>query len=160
MSDLLGLTSSEKVRASMGLSGRDLPDAVMDQMDIADELQVVLESWLPDWESHLATGAAEAASAVEKGLLRTLRVYAKYQAAAILAVSAQNFVLERLSDGENEGQRNLEGIAGYRHVLQSKADEHRVLIENVLDSQRQADLVLTLFGVSVPDRDPVTEGRG
>lgn len=149
MTDILGLTSFSNIRGVLAVSPSDLPDEGLEGFALADDLQTDLEAWKPDWES-VVDGSKEA---------RLLRLYAKYRCAAWVATAGQNFMLKKFSDGANEGQRSdSEGFQALREHMEDRAREYRSQLEDKPQDASSSSYT-PLFGVSKPDRDPVTTGR-
>ncbi len=151
--DYLGLTTTEQIRAILGLAEDDLYDEDIDARGYLDDLAEALEAKLPDYEAIIVD--PDKARTVRK-----LRIYAKYQCAAWLAIVAQNFILKKDTDGSNElGRSDKEGYAWMAPALQLKADEAMAAAleaEGVEPVQPSYNLLTRV----VPTRDPITEPRG
>lgn len=147
--DILGLTNFQQVRGVLTVSVRDVPDSVLENYDLASDLDVDLESWLGDYASKLAG---------DPSLEKLVKLYAKYRCAAWLAASGQNFIYTQMSDGTNQAQRSdTEGFQALRLHLEGRARHYQEKSQEKLNEQ--ATTSLTLFGRAVPARDPVTETR-
>lgn len=153
MSDILGLTSFSQVRAVLSVSGADLPDARLAAYALDDDLGVELDSWVEDWQALLAAGERPA---------QLLKLYAKYQCAAWVAVAAQNFTLQQLTDGANAATRSTNvDFDHLREHLAGRAAYYRELLQDLLETQEgEGGTGLTVLSRVTPSRDPVTEGRG
>jgi hypothetical protein len=147
--DILGLTSSNQIRGVLTVSVRDLPDSVVEDYDLATDLEVDLEGWLGDYTTTLAGDAA---------LAKLVKLYAKYRCAAWLAASGQNFLYTQMSDGTNQAQRSdTEGFQTLRLHLESRALFYRQKADEQRSEATAANV--TLLGRATPTRDPVTETR-
>lgn len=145
ISDLLDL---DQIRAVLTVSEADLPDEVMEDFGLEDEIEDILDVRVPLW-SEIALPK----------LQRKLRVFVKYKAAATLALMAPVFVLKKMTDGANEGQRSdRDGFRWLAEELDAKAEKALAGLLEELDVE-----VFTgyseLVGVVNPLRDPITEPR-
>lgn len=145
ISDLLQLN---QVRSVLTVSPVDLPDEVLSEYGLEDDLSADLDRRIPSW-----------ASITEDKQLRSLRLYVKYRAAALIAVTAPIFVLKKSTDGSNEGQRSdRDGFLWLAEDLNGRADA----ILNELLEELGEDIgsePFDLVGKSEPSRDPITEPR-
>lgn len=145
VSDLVDLN---QIRAVLTVSPADLPDSVLQGFGLEDELEDVLDSKLPSW--------SETDNPKHQ---RKLRLFSKYKCAASIALMAPVFILKKMTDGSNEGQRmDKDGLRWLAEELQGKAD---ALMDELLDDlgQQRTVTAIDLVGVSTPQRDPITEPR-
>lgn len=145
ISDLLQLS---QVRSVLTVSPVDLPDEVLADYGLEDDISADLDRRLPSW-----------ASLTEVKHLRSLRLFVKYRAAAMVAVTAPIFVLKKSTDGSNEGQRSdRDGFLWLADNLNGRADA--VLNELLVELGEDVSVEpFELVGKSVPARDPITEPR-
>lgn len=145
-----GLTTTDQIRAVLTVSSADLPDPVLEGYGLEDDLAEDLSKWVPTWEGFEAGGRQQ----------RLLRLYAKYFCASIVAVTAQAFILKKMTDGSNEGGRSdIDGWESLPHKLRAKAETHRGTLANLLDPTRRVAMPTLISGVA-PARDVIVEGRG
>lgn len=145
ISDLLVIA---QVRNVLTVSEADLPEEVLVGFGLEDELEDVIASKIPTW-SEISVPSQ----------LRKLRLFTKYKAAAIVALMAPVFILKKMTDGSNEGQRSdRDGFRWLAEDLGAKADS---LMEELLEDLGMAVTVLPfeLVGRVTPERDPITEPR-
>lgn len=148
--DILGLTNFDQVRGVLTVSAADLPDQVLTNYGLEDDLAVDLASWASNWET-LASSNDEAQ--------KLLAIYAKYRCASWLAASGQNFILTQFTDGANAGQRSdTEGFQELRRHLEGRASKYKSRIEQLVDNNRQSTF-RPAMGIANPSRNPVLEGR-
>ena len=141
LSDLLNL---DTVRGVLTVSEADLPDEVLENYGLEDEIGMLLDRNVPNWE-EIDDSSKE----------RKLRVYVKYKAAAIVAVTAPVFILKKMTDGNNEGQRSdRDGFRWIADEFNAKADE---VLTDLLELETSTGFVIT-SAVS-PTRDAITEPR-
>lgn len=145
ISDLLKLP---QVRSILTVSPVDLPDELLAEYGLEDDIAADLDRRLPQW-----------AGLTDVNQVRSLRLYVKYRAAAIIAVTAPIFVMKKSTDGSNEGQRSdADGFLWLADTLNGKADAvlNELLEELGIDVSVEP---FNLVGKSEPTRDPITEPR-
>jgi hypothetical protein len=148
---LLELTSFAQIRGVLTVSSADLPDATLAGYGLEDDLQVELESWLANWQA-ITSGADEQRK-------RLLRLWAKYYCAAVVASTASVFVLKKVSDGANEGQRSdTEGFAHIKQEMLDKAAGFKRQLEKLINPLVVTD-TMTFTSRVIPGRDPITQAR-
>ena len=145
ISDLLDL---QQIRNVLTVSPSDLPDNVLNGYGLEDDVEAALDKRLGTWRTL-----------VDDKHIRSLRLYTKYKAASLVALTAPVFVLKKSTDGSNEGQRSdRDGFLWLAGSLASRAD---AVMDDLLEelgmtvNAGQIDLV----GKSVPSRDPIVEPR-
>lgn len=142
------LTSSDQIRSVLTVSQADLPDETLDAYGLEDDLAVDLDNWATDWSSIVDVTQA-----------RLLRLYAKYFCAGTVAATAPVFVLTKMSDGDNEGQRSgNEGFLWLSKALLAKAAGYRSQLLEVLGTAQAVSSVPLLSRVP-PARDVITQAR-
>lgn len=147
--EILGLTTFNQVRGVLTISVRDLPDAVLQDYGLEDDLDVDLDSWLGDYAAKTDGNPK---------LLKLVKLYAKYRCAAWLAASGQNFIYTQMSDGTNQAQRSdTEGFQKLRVHLESRANDYREKIQ--IELSQASSVSVPVFGRVAPTRNPVTEPR-
>lgn len=137
-------------RACLGLDETDLDDDMIAAWGFDDELELELASWLPQYPEV-------AASPTQKGHLR-LRVFCKYYVAALMAGSANSFVLKVQSDGANRGERFQTDWQHMAEDMRAKAYQNKKLLLEDLGVQ-VVDSAPSIVSVASPNRDPVTRPR-
>jgi hypothetical protein len=137
-----------QIRSVLTVSEADLPNEVLIGFGLEDEVADVLDSLVPTW-SEL----------VDPKQMRKLRLYSKYKAAAIVAVMAPVFILKKMSDGSNEGQRSDRD--GFRWLSRELEDKANSIMEELLEDLGLSVTVepFELVGRVTPERDPITEPR-
>lgn len=145
ISDLLDLN---QIRAVLTVSEADLPDEVMEDFGLEDEIEDILDDRVPKWTEI-----------VLPKLQRKLRVFVKYKAAATVALMAPVFILKKMTDGANEGQRSdRDGFRWLAEELDAKAEKALAGLLEELDVEVFPGYS-ELVGVVNPLRDPITEPR-
>lgn len=147
--DFLGLTNLKQVRAVLTVSEADLPDTVLEDQGLEDDLAEELHSWIPEWEAL-----------TEEAPKRKLRLFAKYYLAGTVAGMATVFVLKKMTDGSNEGQRSdKDGYSHLASILLHRASGIKAELLEELDQVPEMSIP-TITSRVTPARDVITEGRG
>lgn len=158
---LLSLTTFDQIRGVLTVSPEDLPDETLTPYGLEDDLAVDLDGWVSGWQAIIEAGTAVEPSPTAESVkqLRLLRLYAKYFCAAQLAATAPVFVLTKVGDGSNEGQRSdAEGFLWLQSAMQTKANSYKALLAEELGQSAPASMMQFISRV-IPTRDPVTEAR-
>lgn len=143
------LTTNEQIKAVFTTSSSNLPDEVLDNYGLEDELGLVLDS-LPGWDDP----------GLDPKVKRLLRLFAKYFCAATVAKTATVFILKKETDGSNEGQRSdKDGYSFLSAVFMAEADKYLAMIREELDVLAPAVPDPLSMSRVVPSRDPITQAR-
>ena len=160
MISILQLTTSDAVRALLGISEAELQDTVITAAAVEDELRLDLGTWLPTdvvLETVIQEGlAADEWSDEQKTYLR-LAAYAKAFCAHYFVANQDNWRLIRLTDGQVDEQRkssvDLEALARY---LQGLMGSHKTAFLALVAPATTTPVSMTVMGKARPTYDPVT----
>lgn len=149
--------SKDQIRFALGVSTIELSDVEIDSSGLEQELQLEVDTWIPDdidVDAIYTNGSAPAASSADKLLFFAFSKYLKYYAAYLTMVSGEMKFAKKLSDKSNDFDRNPLKKAALIADLQSIADaaKSRFLVlsgETIPDPTEFA-------GISSPSFDPVT----
>ena len=147
------LTSMDQIRSVLTVSQTDLPDAVIQGYALEDDLGAMFDKALPDlWEPLIVAGTP--------AQQRKLKLVAKYFCAGTVAKTAQVFVLKKITDGSNEGQRSDKDgwLWMSERLLGQAAEVLDELIDELLPPEPNV-MPYTQFSGVTPDRDPITTPR-
>lgn len=148
MNEISDLLDVQQVRNILTVSAEDLPDSVLVGYGLEDDLAADLDEKLENWQAL-----------TEAKHLRSLRLYVKYRASAIVALTAPIFVLKKNSDGSNEGQRSdRDGFLWLANSLNERAGKVMAALQEEL-GQVVSVVGMDLVGKSTPARDPITQPR-
>lgn len=148
MINISELVDPFQIRSVLTVSEADLPNEVLIGFGLEDEVADVLDRLVPTW-----------AEIIDPKQLRKLRLYSKYKAAAIVAVMAPVFILKKMTDGSNEGQRSDRD--GFRWLAEDLGKRADAIMDELLEDLGLAVTVepFELVGRVIPERDPITEPR-
>lgn len=147
--DLLSLTTTEAIRATLGISADtlELEDQVFEDLEIEDALEVELNVWLPDPVATMISSAS-------LDQLKLLRQAARYTGSLLLLPALLTMTASKQSDGQNEFQRQDRDILLLKRELEGKLNQYRNLLLDALSVTTVK--TFTLFGRASPSFDPVT----
>lgn len=152
-------TTTEAVRASVGIDQVDLPDARLLDAQFDLELRIDFSSWYPGALTALVP--AEPVG-VEAALLRdTLQMFCKYFCALRLASSPLTFI-QLYSDGKAEQRRftNFDW-AEMAANFGAKLETYRsAVIAQVPGEVTWDSSTAQLIGISTPNYNPITNTEG
>lgn len=142
------ILSPLQIRVVLTVSEADLPDEVLLGFGLEDELEDVLDKKLPTWEGLS-----------ERTHVRKLRMFSKYYCASVVARQAPVFILKKMTDGANEGQRSDRD--GFRWLADELAGRAAGILDDLLEELdlKEGSDPVELVGRVIPLRDPITEPR-
>ena len=151
----MALTNTDEIRGALGIDETDIDPDAMAAMKPEDDLESDLLSWAPTYAVIMTEGLATSPTDAQALKYLKLRLYAKYFISALFASSGINSILQKKSDGSNEGARftnvDLEQLRGYLGDKAAAAKEElMLLVDPTLDA------TYSHFGSASPNYDPVT----
>lgn len=155
MSTPLLYTSCEAIRGCLGIDANDCPDRVMLDSNLALEIEIDLDAWLPTHDAIMdAYGPSSTADQRKQGSLLTL--YCQWYGASLLA-RRPHLVLQVMADGKNRGERFDVDLLALAASAAQWAAKYKQDLQVALDTTVTRAQGFALAVVSVPDLDPVTE---
>jgi hypothetical protein len=157
--DILNLTTTQAVRAAVGISGEsgELEDQVFVDLDVPSLLRLELSSWIPAPVSEIEAAAFSAADETEPEALAyaALRAASTYYCAILVMESAEISFAERHEDGQNKLKRQAHDT---QEILTRLRVRYAGFQQQVLDYLEAPTTASTswMIGRSVPAYDPVT----
>jgi len=135
------LVSFAQIRSVLMCSDIELPNQVLADYNIYDDLAQDLDSWFSDWSS----------TADE----RKLRLYSKYFCALTILPALENTLLTASSDGTNSASKRNSDMTELRASLTSKLEvAKQYVIGNTTDKSSYSQV-----SISNPYRDVITTAR-
>jgi hypothetical protein len=157
--DLIGLTTTEAVRAVLGVSvdSNELPDQYFTDRKLDAALFLEFHNWLPDTIENLYAAAMAAGSTDADHLLwLAIEQAATYWGAWACADNNGLGYYQTIEDGQNKTQRpqvDFEKLAKRMWVGYQSYKAQALEISNALAAPASTSW---LAGVSVPTFDPIT----
>ena len=148
------LTTSEAIRAALGVSNdsQELPDSVFVDADLELEIESDMAAWLL---AEVGADIDVVLSLATDTLRTSFSLCAKYFGALLLLPSLTTATASKLSDGQDEFQRQDRDIAELRADLQAQLYKHQRRILDAL-SVTPPSQTFGIMGVSSPASDPIT----
>lgn len=151
-------TTTEAVRAALGVTDKEVEDSQM--ADLGLEVQLELETDIV-YPAHVALKTAIdnlTATAEEIKVWKTLQLFCQYQAAVFMLPGIQNLIPQKLTDGDFEMQRFIkDSLKDTENKIIELRDKYRGLLNST--SFSVTALIHNPLMLSTPTYDPVT-GEG
>jgi len=157
MHTILGLTDTNAVRAALGVVEEEVPDDHFINHDVAGELDIDVNGWLPDGvslDTYIEASESESPDPDELRTFKLLSFYSKYFCALLVAQAADLLFVEQVSDGQNDSRRSRR--QSYDELLarlEGAADKYKKLVLEDLGATTAS--AATLFSGVTPAYDPV-----
>lgn len=155
MTSILGLTSTDAVRAVWGISSKDMADAAMTHFNLPLALEVDLLNKAIVYATVVSEGSAELATTTQKTKYLALLNYSLYFCARKIDTAIHLAVAQSVSDGNVSGKR----FTNYTNGQIGKEINAKFLSAYTALAESFGLAALTTFsfaGKSTPDVDPVT----
>ena len=151
----LGLVTTDEIRGALGVDSTDVDDDLIDSYSPEKDLKASLMSWVPTYPTIISEGAAGSPDDAQTLKYLTLQNYAKYFTSAISATSAVASILQKKSDGSNEGVRfSNVSFRDLKLDLEARAAAARSELEALVAPTQVA--TYSQFSKVIPTYDPVT----
>lgn len=156
MAQISSYTTTETIRACLGIDAEDCPDEMIVNSNLELELQVDLGEWLPDHATVYSDGSGSGATAAQKMQKTYLLLYAQWYCAAELAA---RFLLvpQIVTDGKAQMNRfskiDLEKVA---EKASARRGRYRQLLDEAVNGASDPAASSKLMAISTPAYDPVT----
>lgn len=148
-------TDTDKVRASLGLTDREVSDAQITDANVELQLKVDLQDVYPDHAAVNSAAAGVGATENDKFLNSVLILYCQYQVCIYVIAAFQMLTVQKLSDGDFEMSRfqrdNLQQTVDRITALR---DKYRKMLR---DSVTGITTNLSHISVASPSYDPVLD---
>lgn len=156
MADILKLTTTDAVRATLGATEDEMEDSFLSEFRLEEviELEVLNTECITETiDEIIANGRPTSASATARKRYLSLSEFARYFCAYTVAQSGQLSMFSKISDGQNELQRATPDVQKVSERLLAEANRHRA---NLCDTYSTSTSDTSgLFGKASPDYDPV-----
>ena len=156
MSQITSYTTTEAIRASLGIDAEDCPDSYMENSNLELELLVDLDGWLPTHATIFSDGNQATPLAAQRRARDVLVLYSQWFCAYEMAKRFLTFP-QIVSDGKNQLNRfpkvDLEKVAEMAAAQMAKYKG--ILEEEVLE--QTPSYTPNILIVSTPADDPVSD---
>lgn len=148
-------TTTDAIRGAIGVTGKEIEDAQITDLSMADQLEISLETVYPD---HVALAAAQSGSPTSEQvrLFKILKLFCMYEAAVICFTAAQQLLAQKITDGDAEMQRfDKDDLEKTKANIMGMRDKYRAMLAG------DTTPVVTMASLAVvtavtPTYDPVT----
>ncbi len=147
-------TTSEAVRAAIGVSIREIPDATLLDLDLETQLELEADLVYP---THVTLKTAIDGLAATSEQIKTwkyLKLFCQYQGAVFMLPGLQLYLAQKITDGDVEMQRFMkDSLAETEDKILGLRDKYRSLL-NPTDFPATGFIAPLI--IATPDYDPVT----
>lgn len=151
----LSITTTEQIRACLGITQVELDDEALEATDIAVLVDVALDSVYPDHVQAMLDATAPGASPAQLRLARLLQLFAAYEASVQLAPTFQFLLAQKITDGDAEVQRfNKDNLEETVQAIAGQRDKVAAILNPTLYSLDSFPVLGLTKGT--PVYDPVT----
>lgn len=148
-------TTSESVRAALGITEREVSDAQMSALNLDIQVELDLDIVYPDHATAKTDAEGGSATDGQVRIFRLIRMYCQYQGACLMLPGFQNLIPQKLSDGGFEMQRFAkDDLDKTKAEIYGLRDKYKLALELVLDTD--ADSPTPIMATSTPQFNPVT----
>lgn len=151
-------TTTDAVRAALGVTVRELDDGQITDLTIVDQLEVELDTVYADHVALKAKIDALTATTEEQAIWKRLKLYVLYEAAVIMLSNIQLWSAQKITDSDVEMQRFMkDNLQDTIDRITALRDKYAALVNPTLFPDGALYSHLTTV---VPDYDPVTDEGG
>lgn len=154
MADILGLTTTDKVRAAWGVTVSELPDTLLDALDLADMLTLELSAMPMDYTAVKAAGTGETPTTEELTLWLRLKLFSAFFCAVQATPSMRLAVPQKMGDGNNSFSR-FQGDVLDKTCAEVASAYHAARDELLAEAGLSVTTSATLAVSTEPSYDPV-----
>lgn len=153
MTDVL-YTTTDKIRAVLGVSDTELTDAQITNLSVAEQLELKLNKLYPDHVALKAVIDATTATDEQKLIWKNILLWCQFAGAVCMLPSVQFWIAQKITDGDVEMQRfQKDNLQDTIDRITGMQDQYANEINPDVGG---AGASTTLFSIVEPDYDPVT----
>lgn len=153
---ILFYTTTEAIRAALGLTVNELSDQQLSDLGLEDQLSVELDSVYPDHEDAKTDGEDPGATALELRTWKVIKLFVQYQGACFVLPGLQNFAAQKFTDGGFEMQRfSKDNISDTKREIEGLRDKYKGILLELIDPTNTVT-PLSPIALVTPNFDPVT----
>lgn len=148
-------TTTQQIRAVLGVTDREIEDVQMTDLDLATLIEIEADRVYADHAAAVTAGEAGGATDAEKKLCKTIKLFCAYQGAVFLLPGLQNLIVQKITDGDAEMQRFAkDDLAKTKDEITGMRDYLRATL-NPADFGTTASVIAPVVA-ALPTYDPVT----
>jgi hypothetical protein len=144
-------TSTAAIRAAIGVTAKELPDALFTDQSLALQMQTSLYAWIPTYATLYTAGTATGATASAQHIANLLTLYCLYFG-AMRAIEMVMALRQKVTDGKQEVARFAVKWQELLEAMRVRLEEVTAMLDQVLTTSSGT---VSYFGRAIPDYDPV-----
>lgn len=149
-------TTTEAVRAAIGLTINELSDQQLVDLGLEDQLSVELDIVYPAHATAKTAAEAGGATAAQVRTWKVIKLFVQYQGACFVLPGLQNFSAQKFTDGGFEMQRfGKDDIDKTKAEVMGMRDKYKAILAEILDPTNTVTPLTPIMTVT-PTFDPVT----
>lgn len=149
-------TTTEAVRGCLGVDQDDCPDRYMVDSQVALELSLDLDGWLPTHAALYTAGTAGSPTTAAKAIADRLKLYAQWFVALEFA-NRPLTVPQIVTDGKAQLDRFKVDLKALAELAAQKVAKYKNELQNAVDGTQTVAPYTNYVNVATPGADPVTE---
>lgn len=156
MASLGVYTTTEAVRGCLGVDANDVRDAYMLDSQLALELTLDLNGWLPTHATLYSSGTTGTPTAAQAAIANRIKLYAQWFCALEMA-NRPLTVPQITTDGKAQIDRFKVDLARVAELAAAKVARYKGELQELVDSITPVATYSSFVSVAAPGTDPVTE---
>ena len=158
MKSILGITDTDKVRSTLGISDNDLSDSEMDYRTIELELKLKLNRDGVDYSTIITEGVSSTNPTVEEeAQYDNLAMYALYFCTVLIVPRLKLAATQKVGDGDNTLERFLNPkFDDMEAKYNSKASFYKTQLSDLINNTTTTTVGVSPLSGAPPTYDPVT----
>lgn len=145
-------TSTDAIRAVVGVTEKEVPDAMITDQQLEMLLKTALYGWLPTYSTVYSDGTAETATGEQEYMKDLLVSYCMFFG-GVRIVEMILALRESVGDGKSEVTRFDINFGELLSTLKGRMEEAQATLKEVLNPTSGSS---PYFGVATPNYDPVS----
>jgi hypothetical protein len=156
MTALGSYTNTDAVRGCLGVDQDDCPDRYMVDSQVALELSLDLDGWLPTHAALFTAGTTGTPSTAAKAIADRLKLYAQWFVALEFA-NRPLAVPQIVTDGKAQLDRFKVDLSKVAELAAQKVAKYKGELQGAVDGSQNLAPYTNYVSVATPGADPVTE---
>lgn len=152
----ISYTDTDKIRAVLGLSLKDMPDDRLAVRDLEKELNLDLASWVTNIQTLTDAVNSGTATQTESDVIDSIGLYATYFCAKLIIPSLQLATVAKIGDGKNSQERfaNINWDSLYDRISERISFYRKFISDN--NTTTATAVTYQRFSAVAAAYDPVT----
>jgi len=156
MTALGSYTNTDAVRGCLGVDQDDCPDRYMVDSQVALELSLDLDGWLPTHAALFTAGTTGTPTTAAKAIADRLKLYAQWYVALEFA-NRPLAVPQIVTDGKAQLDRFKVDLSKVAELAAQKVAKYKGELQGAVNGSQTVAPYTNYVNVATPGADPVTE---